>query len=147
MGGVTPADVVLLSPMETTAATVRSPSVSTAQRAYCVYAAVMSPTNGASRAELRGDGGEVLLRPLAVVLVVHVHVEDLARAAVPAAGDRRAEHREVLAARDADRARPDAHGDAGQGLQQFVVHASSFVLRGRGARHPSARRRAATKRE
>ena len=36
IGGVTPADDVLLSPTETTAATVRSPSDSTAQRANSV---------------------------------------------------------------------------------------------------------------
>ena len=36
MGGVTPADEVLLRPTETTAATLRSPSDSTAQRANSV---------------------------------------------------------------------------------------------------------------
>ncbi len=48
MGGVTPADDVLLRPTETTAATVSAPSCSTAQRANSVQAAVISPTNGRS---------------------------------------------------------------------------------------------------
>ena len=101
IGGVTPADEVLLSPTETTAATVRSPSALDGAAGELRVGRRHEPDERLGDAELGGDGGEVLVRPLAVVLVVHVHVEDLARAAVPAAHHGRAEHPQRPLAGDA----------------------------------------------
>ena len=93
-GALTPAEVVLLRPIDTAAATVTPSWVAAATRACSVSAAVISPTNGSAMPQRAAKAARTSSGRTPGAMSLHAHVDDVARLGEAAADDGRAQHGE-----------------------------------------------------